>query len=196
MTIVQTRKAARREAIIQAARRLIREHGLSEVTLAMVASEVGLSRPNFYRFFRDKAELIAAVVGHESAEINARMQKEVMRLQSFERQIVRSLELTVEIVFSDELWSLLVDPANVPYTAYAASGDPAMLAANKRYWAPILEKAAANGTLREDLDHEKIMTWLLGIQFLFMERREIFPTVKEVGEYAQAFVVPALVRRT
>ncbi len=194
MNIVQERKLKRRDAIVQAARKLVREHGLTGVTLAMVASEVDLSRPNFYRFFKSKTELIAAVVGFEAAEINARRQGEVMRLRSFDRQIVRSLELAVEIVESDELWSLLIEPGNVPYTAYAASNDPAILESNTIFWQPILERAAKKGELRGGLDPQKIMTWLLGIQFMFMERREIFPTVADVKEYAETFVVPALVK--
>jgi len=195
MGIVQERKTKRRDAIVLAARKLVRAHGLQGVTLAMVAKEVELSRPNFYRFFKSKTELIAAVVAYEAGQINARRQGEVMRLRSFERQIVRSLELAVEIVESDELWSLLIEPGNVPYTAYAASNDPVILALNTTYWQPILEKAASRGELREGLDPQKIMTWLLGIQFMFMERREIFKSVKDVRDYAEQFVVPALVKQ-
>ncbi len=179
---------------MQAARVLIRKHGLADVTLGMVATEVTLSRPNFYRFFKNKAELIAAVIGHETHEINARRQKEVMRLKSFERQIVRSLELAVEIVEGDPLWALLIEPGNVPYTAYAASNDPLILESNTLYWAPILDSASRKGVLREGLEPQKVMTWLLGVQFMFMERREIFPTIKDVGDYTRTFIVPALVR--
>ncbi len=195
MGVVQERKSDRRKAIIQSARLLIKKHGLSGVTLAMVAADVNLSRPNFYRFFGSKADLIAAVVAFETNEINKRRQQEVMRLRSFNRRVVRSLELAVEIVANDELWSLLIDPQNVPYTAYAASNDPAMLEANKAYWLPILEDAIKSGDLRQDLDPNKIMTWLLGVQFMFMERREIFPSVKDVKTYAECFVVPALLRQ-
>jgi AcrR family transcriptional regulator len=191
----RVRKADRRAAIVQAARQRIRDHGLAETTLAMVAEDVKLSRPNLYRFFKDKAELISAVVANEASEINARRQKEVLKLKSFERQITRSLELAVEIVQSDELWSLLVEPGNVPYTAYAASSDPDILASNAEYWLPLLEKAKARGELRFDIDLQEAMTWLLGIQFMFMERREIFPTVKDVRRYSKAFVVPALISK-
>lgn len=193
MSKVAERQLGRRNEIIQSARRLIRKHGIADVTLSMVVKDVGFARPNFYRVFGDKGELISAVINFETAEINARRQKEIMRLKSFERQIVRSLELAVEIVDSEELWSLLVEPGNIPYTAYVASHDPEMLAANKLYWTPILDKAASKGELREGLDLQQVMTWLLGVQFMFMERREIFPTIKAVGEYARIFVVPALV---
>ena len=107
-------------------------------------------------------------------------------------QVVRSLELAVELIEGDEFWSSLVSPGNVPHTAYAASADEKIKATNEAYWLQILESAAGRGELRGDLDSQRVLNWLLGLQFMFMERREIFPTVKDVGSYAKEFVVPAL----
>ena len=168
--------------------------GLAETTLDMIAADVGLPRPHLYRFFRNKSELVSVVIASEVAEINARRWDEVRRLRSFERQVVRSLELAVELIEGDEFWSTLIKPGNVPHTAYAASSDPKILQLNAEYWTRILEAAKRKGELRDGLDLARTLNWLLGIQFMFMERREIFPSVADVGRYAKEFVVPALRR--
>ena len=158
----------------------------------MIALDAGLPRPHLYRFFRNKSDLVSAVIASEVSEINARRWDEVKRLRSFERQVVRSLELAVELIEGDEFWSILIKPGNVPHTAYAAASDPKILRSNADYWLQILETAQDKGELREGLNVESVLNWLLGIQFMFMERREIFSTVADVGRYARDFVVPAL----
>jgi len=186
-------KSERRSILIEAARYRFKKTGLAETTLDMVAEDVGLPRPHLYRYFRNKAELVSAVILREVNEINARRWDQVVRLRSFERQVVRSLELAVELIRGNEFWATLIAPGNVPYTAYAASADPHILASNIDYWTPILDRAESRGELRQSLTRQDILTWLLGVQFMFMERTEIFPSVKEVGRYARLFVVPSLI---
>ena len=88
--------------------------------------------------------------------------------------------------------SPLITPGNAPDAAYAASADPKITQANTEYWGKILERATAKNELRDDLDVEDLMNWLLGVQSMFMERREIFPLIKDVKYYATEFIVPAL----
>ena len=106
--------------------------------------------------------------------------------------IVRSLELAVELVDGDPFWASLIEPGNVPYTAYAATRDPDLMASNAAYWAPILATARARGDLDPALDDDDVLTWLLGLQFLFLERREIFRTPADIRRYTRTFVLPGL----
>ena len=185
-------KAERIADIVGLAKERFQKSGLAETTLDMVAADAGMPRPHLYRFFRNKAELVSAVIAAEVEEINARRWQEVKKFRSFERQVVRSLELAVELIHSDDFWSTLVTPGNVPHTAYAASADPKITQLNVEYWSQILERARERGELREGLVIDDVLNWLLGIQFMFMERREIFPSVKDVRHYAAEFIIPAL----
>ena len=185
-------KEQRRAELIQIARHRFATTGLAKTTLEMIASDAGLPRPHLYRFFGSKADLVSAVIANEVEVINARRWEQVKRLRSFEWQIVRSLELAVELTEGDAFWSTLITPENVPYTAYAASADSMIRAANAAYWNKILEHAEAKGELRADIDRDMILSWLLGIQFMFMERREIFTSIKDVRRYAELFVIPSL----
>ena len=184
----------RRSEIVAVARRAFRQHGLDGTTLEMVATAAGLPRPHLYRYFRDKSDLVSAVVAAETDEINERRRAASAGLTTFADRLVRALELAVEVVHGDEFWSSLAAPGNVPYTAYAAAADPELAASNARFWSPIFDDAEAAGELRADIDRDDLLTWLLGLQFMFLERREIFPEVADVGRYVRAFVLPAIVR--
>lgn len=177
-----------------AARRRFRADGLTATTLAAVAAEAGLARPHLYRYFEDKTELIAAVVAAETDEINDLRRREIEPLASFADQVVRALELSVELIRGDTFWSTLISPENVPYTAYAATASPEVRSANASFWVPLLAAARRRREVRAGLADDDVLAWLLALQFLFMERTELFPTAAEAGRYSRLFVVPALVR--
>ena len=50
------------EAIERAALELLAEHGFAQMSMAAVAERAGVGKPAIYRRFRDKAELVTAVV--------------------------------------------------------------------------------------------------------------------------------------
>ena len=52
--------AQQEAAVIAAASRLFAEHGVGQVSLATIASEVGLARNSLYRYFPDKGHILAA----------------------------------------------------------------------------------------------------------------------------------------
>lgn len=182
----------RRVEIVATARRQFRRHGLDKTSLGMVADAAGVRRSHLYRYFADKADLVSAVVSAEAAEINAERRRRLTNVKGFGDRVVRSLELAVELVDSDPFWASLIAPGNVPYTAYAAANDPELLASNAAYWEPILDQARQQGEIDQALQDDEIVTWLLGLQFLFLERREIFPTAEHIRRYATTFVLPAL----
>jgi len=51
-----------RERILAAAERCIDRHGIRKTTMDDVASEVGLSRPNVYRYFADRDDLLIELI--------------------------------------------------------------------------------------------------------------------------------------
>lgn len=192
--VADGRSRRRRDAIVEAARSEFRRTGLAATSLASIADAAGIRRSHLYRYVDDKADLVGAVVAAETRAINARRLAALDGVDGFAERVVRSLELAVELVDGDPFWASLIEPGNVPYTAYAAAKDPELLASNAAYWAPILAAARDEGELDPDLADGEVMTWLLGVQFLLLERREIFPA-ESIRRYVERFVVASLVAR-
>lgn len=57
---VREHVARQEAAVIEAAIKLFNERGVRDVTLADIAKEVGLARNSLYRYFPDKAHILAA----------------------------------------------------------------------------------------------------------------------------------------
>lgn len=62
----ERKKLARRAALIDAAQRLVAEHGLDAVTVEMISAEAGVSARTFFNYFESKDD---AVLGAEDTDI-------------------------------------------------------------------------------------------------------------------------------
>ena len=67
-------QAARRGAVVAAARRLAREGGYAAVTMQSVADQSGVGRATLYRYFASKDHLLAEVVLAWGAELGSELQ--------------------------------------------------------------------------------------------------------------------------
>jgi len=72
---VARRLAARREAILAAARALAAEGGMTGVQIASVAARAGIAAGTVYRYFPSKTELVAAVMAAVSERELAAMRR-------------------------------------------------------------------------------------------------------------------------
>lgn len=63
-----------REALLAAAASVYARHGYHGTTVEMILQEAGVSRPTFYRSFRDKQDILTAVVAHANQSLRERIQ--------------------------------------------------------------------------------------------------------------------------
>ncbi|WP_307844284.1 TetR/AcrR family transcriptional regulator [Sanguibacter suaedae] len=57
----ERKKAARRDALIDASHELVREHGLDHVTVEMICDAVGVSSRTFFNYFDSKADAVLGI---------------------------------------------------------------------------------------------------------------------------------------
>ena len=94
---------AKRQTIINAARRLFREHGFSAVSVGGICAEAAVSRVTFYKYYSGKNALLQEIVTEQKNRVRA----------EFENLLARqcSLREAAEAVFAlqqqsfDELYS-------------------------------------------------------------------------------------------
>ncbi|MEM7287521.1 MAG: helix-turn-helix domain-containing protein [Actinomycetota bacterium] len=181
----------RRSEIAAAARACFQRWGLAKTTMDDIAKEVGIARPNLYRYFPNKAALASAVSAAESARINDRRRSQI-RIEGptaslIERSVVMGLELAladdylVDLMTSDnqELVPATIEDTDTRYD----------------YWRPIFEHGRARGELRDDTTDDDLLRWLSSVQLHFLSNRELFPSIVEIARDVRMFVVPAMVAR-
>ena len=60
-----------KNAIAEGAKELIRENGIEEITVTQICDKVGINRRNFYRYFRDKFEVVDWIYYHDALISNS-----------------------------------------------------------------------------------------------------------------------------
>src|ERR1700721_367663 len=85
-----TRAGDERERLLAAAERCIDRHGIRKTTMDDVASEVGLSRPNVYRYFADRDDLLIELITRHARALLDRARKSISRQGSLADQIVEA----------------------------------------------------------------------------------------------------------
>ncbi|MGH8866984.1 MAG: TetR family transcriptional regulator [Actinomycetes bacterium] len=86
----QAHREARRAELLESTVRAIRRHGAA-VGMDQIAAEAGTSKPVFYRYFADKADLYVAVGRHMAAQVTDEISRELARDRDDPRALVAAV---------------------------------------------------------------------------------------------------------
>jgi AcrR family transcriptional regulator len=180
-----------RERILAAAERCIDRHGIRKTTMDDIASAVGLTRPNVYRYFADRDDLLIELNTRHARALLDRTRKSISRQSSLTDQIVESVLYIAEHARRDPLTRHVVDPDGTSLgRRIIASGTSEMLRAEM--WDPILDAAVANNELPAGLPRSDIHLWLGNVTKMVMRGLEDGDgDVKRYRSILRRFFVPA-----
>src|SRR6202035_4216312 len=180
-----------RERILAAAERCIDRHGIRKTTMDDVACEVGLTRPNVYRYFADRDDLLIELITRHARALVARARKPISRQGSLADQIIETVLYTADHGRRDPLTRHVIDPdATSLGKRMIASGTTEMCRAEM--WDPLLDAAVANNELPPGLPRSDIHLWLSNVTKMVMRGLEDGEgDVRRYRSILRRFVVPA-----
>ena len=180
-----------RERILTAAERCIDRHGIRKTTMDDVACEVGLTRPNVYRYFADRDDLLIELITRHARALVARARKPISRQGSLADQIVETVLYTADHGRRDPLTRHVIDPdATSLGKRMIASGTTEMMRAEM--WDPLLDAAVANNELPPGLQRSDIHVWLSNVTKMVMRGLEDGDgDVRRYRSILRRFVAPA-----
>jgi AcrR family transcriptional regulator len=185
-----------RERILAAAERCIDRHGIRKTTMDDVACEVGLSRPNVYRYFADRDDLLVELITRHARALLARARKSISRQGSLADQIVEQVLYTADQGRRDPLTGHVIDPDGTSLgRRMIASGTSEMCRAEM--WDPVLDAAVANNELPPGLPRADIHLWLSNVTKMVMRGLEEGDgDVRRYRSILRRFVAPAFASAT
>ncbi|MDH4197249.1 MAG: TetR/AcrR family transcriptional regulator [Candidatus Aminicenantes bacterium] len=155
--MVQTR-GAKHEQLTQAARTLFFKHGIKRVTIDEICRTADVSKMTFYKYFRDKTELVRAVISRIAEDRLAGFTS-VMSLDApFPERMRRLVQMRLEQaeeVNRDFLRELYVSPRPEIHEFIHQKTREALATAMDYY-----RKAQEEGAIRADMKPEFI-SWFL-----------------------------------
>lgn len=148
------KRVARREVLVGAATDAIRRLG-PEVSMEVMASAAGITKPILYRYFGDRDGLITAVAGSFAEQLVGRLEKVLATDEPAGVRTEKAIDCYV--AFIEE------DPALYGFFAHHASvGSPAVRSVVDRV-AATLARALGEGMRDTGTDSGAAETWAYGI---------------------------------
>ncbi|UQA57980.1 TetR/AcrR family transcriptional regulator [Polyangium aurulentum] len=162
--VQKPRDPARRQRILEAAKRHFTAHGFKGTNLDAVAADAGCAKGALYLEFADKEALLREVVEGAFAVIRARYADEVLAIDSPLERLVATLRFAYRQLAADPMFGKLLreDP---DLRALGLAADPRNIEAAKaqtdqiRGW---VDEGIARGEIRADVDREAV-PFVLGV---------------------------------
>lgn len=183
-----------RQHILDVALRCFARYSIRLTTMEEVARISGVSRQTVYRHFQGKDELVAAASLVKSKEISAAVQRSTAAAASSRSKIRAAILTCVKWLVTDPQMRELLES---DYRALMLrSARPEIVESVTARWAPILDAASADGTLRTNLDRAIVISWLTDIELLLAMRViALGESLDDTTAEVDLFVLDGLLRR-
>lgn len=178
--------------IVEAAATVFRQHGIAQTRMGDIADRSGVQRPNLYRYFSSKEDLLREVLVRETNRMHAQRLKSLALVGPVGPLLVDSLVRGQQMSREDEIMRFAVSTENLDLTAGLVHTDRALFTVEREYWEPLITHGRARGEIRPDLGTDEIVRWFFLSQFMLLSRRDFFPTLDDVSAHLRRFVVPAV----
>jgi len=149
--------------IIQAATKLIGEKGIQNMTTKHLAEEMKFSEPALYRHFKGKTEILVSVLEYFRKEMKDRLApimanegtglEKVRKLVEFQFKLFTQNPAIIMVIFAE---------TSFQYDQLLSSTVNKLLNQKKQMMINIVKGGKADGSIRNDVDTEQLMSIILG----------------------------------
>ena len=179
--------------LLDAAGRCIVRRGNSQIRMAEVADEAGVSRSTVYRYFATRDEVLLALM---LARVDVALDKLVGSLRHPDdpvRSLPEMVLARVESVEGDPLNEALFDAESTAVTTALELGSQPIVELLLRHYGPLLERWKVARRLYDDLDPGWIVQWLNTTTLFLLTPSWRHRPARDKRQFVEQFLVRALV---
>jgi AcrR family transcriptional regulator len=189
-----------RQRLLNAAESCFRRHGLSKTTLEDIASAANVSRQTVYNHFPGGREELLEAVFLRDVQGQIDRALAIMRESStFADGVVTAITFSVmdtrRAIAEQSPLGLLFTPDAAGITTSLAGASAVYFDRSRDNFRPFLERARDAGELRDGLDPDAIIEYLMRmtLSFLSTASRETLREEAEIRAFLETFLLPSLV---
>jgi len=175
--------AERREEIAKAVLRIVGERGLTELTTAAVAEEIGVTSGAIFRHVASREEMLEEAVRHAAERIEGTFPDPSLppldRLLGLARTRVRLLASEPGLA-----WLLLSDQAFLTLPAEAVDRLRGLAERSGRYLLDALREGVEKGAVRDDVEPEALLVIIKGAIHALVPARGVHRGAARVADRA------------
>lgn len=157
-----------REHILEAALRCYMREGVVKTTVEHVAREAKISRTTVYRYFKNRDEVLTAVVLSEANIVIKRLKTRLDKINSLGDVLVEAVMFGLEIAPEMPLYPLAFGPEGSALTSRLCFSSSELYSLGERVFRSHFDRALNNGEIPADTDIYAMMEWLVRMLMSYM----------------------------
>ena len=184
-----------RERYLSAAEACYARFGLAKTTVEDVARAAGVSRATLYREFRNRDALLLEVVAREAGRVAVEAELHLQRFEDVGSWIGEGMLFCLREIPRRPVLAMLLAPEDVGRASRLVLSSERLLAIGADMLRPIFEPARRAGVLRETVDLEGLMDWVLRVLLSYLTvPSHPARSEEEMRHLLRAMIFPAVLK--
>jgi AcrR family transcriptional regulator len=130
--------------------------------MADVAVAAGMARSTLYRYFRDRDELVISVIEREAVALVSELLPELQKLETMQEFILEGTLMALQEIEKHPIMADLVT-TNLGFSQHVLLATDRLIRIGVEVTQPALEQARETGIVRENVQVEQVIDWILRI---------------------------------
>jgi len=184
-----------RERLLDAAEGCLEQFGPQKTSMEDVARAAGMSRATVYRYFENRDALLLGVASRQSSALAAEAINYLAQFNTISDWMVEGLLFTLREIPHRPVFASLVTSLDSRASGSLFLGSTGLVQIGVNVLQPIFANAKAQGLLRDDVDPEMLVEWLLRMLWTYLNAPSQVATDEEgMRKLFRMMLIPAVLK--
>jgi len=157
-----------RERLLDAAEGCLEQFGPQKTSMEDVARAAGMSRATVYRYFENRDALLLGVASRQASALAAEAINYLAQFNTISDWMVEGLLFTLREIPRRPVFASLVTSLDSRASGSLFLGSTGLVQIGVNVLQPIFANAKAQGLLRDEVDPEMLVEWLLRMLWTYL----------------------------
>ena len=184
-----------RERLLDAAEGCLEQFGPQKTSMEDVARAAGMSRATVYRYFENRDALLLGVASRQASALAAEAINYLGQFNTISDWMVEGLLFTLRELPHRPVFASLVTSLDSSASGSLFLGSTGLVQIGVNVLQPIFANAKAQGLLRDDVDPEMLVEWLLRVLWTYLNAPSQVATDEEgMRKLFRMMLIPAVLK--
>ncbi len=190
-----TKERPVRERLLDSAEGCLEQFGPQKTSMEDVARSAGMSRATVYRYFENRDALLLGVASRQSSALASEAISYLSRFNTISDWLVEGLLFTLRELPNRPVFASLVTSLDSRASGNLLLGSTGLVQIGVNVLQPMFANAKAQGLLRDDIDPEMLIEWLLRMLWTYLNAPSQVATDEEgMRKLFRMMLIPAVLK--
>jgi AcrR family transcriptional regulator len=184
-----------RERLLDSAEGCLAQFGPQKTSMEDVARAAGMSRATVYRYFENRDALLLGVASRQAAALASEAMTYLSRFDAISDWLVEGLLFTLRELPKRPVFASLVTSLDSGEASKLLLGSTGLIQIGVNVLRPMFGTAKEQGLLRDDIDIDMLIEWLLRVLWTYLNAPSQVATDEEsMRKLFRMMLIPAVLK--